>query len=101
MDWAIQTDDLAAFIASTKLKEIGPTIRERYNMQRPATRIGTSSLLVLGLQETNLGPQFDQAAEEALQGSSTALLPPHVKQLASDAFHQMISQKQDQSIVFM
>ena len=101
MDWALQTDDLAGFIATTKLKEISPTIKERYNMKRPTTRIGSHSLLVLELQDTNLGPQFDHASQEAIQGITTAVLPPHVKQLASDAFHQMISQQQDQSIVLM
>ena len=143
MDWELNTDDLASFIAKSKLKEVGTTIRERYNLKRPATKIGSSSLLVLGLQETNLGPQYDKASEELLRGSeqydrwseqnnraskevsraskevsraskevsraskevlegdTTAVLPPHVKQLASDAFYHMIYQKQDQSIVLM
>lgn len=107
MDWATQTDDVASFAASSKSFDILETLKERQSIARPAARIGSHNLVTMAAADhKQLSQQYALASQQAVaQGDATSVLapqlPPSVRQLASDAFYEMLERKQDQTFVFL
>lgn len=100
MDWATQTDDVALYLSQNKDTDVTHTLQERFAVQRSATFIGSNNLLVLGSQDGN-GQKYAAVSEQKFVDDNVNPLAPHVLQIASDAFNQMINKKQDQTVFFM
>jgi chitin synthase len=98
MDWATQTDDLSVHIAQSQDDAIDNVMIERFHIQRPTSFIGPQVLVTLATVETGLSNQYAKQSEQNMTGDTTNTLPPHVIQLASDAFLQMVAKQQDQTI---
>ncbi|KAJ3309903.1 hypothetical protein HDV04_005533 [Boothiomyces sp. JEL0838] len=100
MDWATQTDDVALYLSQNKDTDVTHTLQERFAVQRSATFIGSNNLLVLGSQDGN-GQKYAAVSEQKFVDDNVNPLAPHVLQIASDAFNQMINKKQDQTVFFI
>ncbi|KAJ2992661.1 hypothetical protein HDV02_002946 [Globomyces sp. JEL0801] len=97
MDWASQTDDLAAYFAQSNDDNLLHVLNERLTLQRSATYIGNNTLLVLALNDNGLNNQY--AASSELDDAPP--LPPHILQVTSNAFQEMLRQKQDQTLFLL
>jgi myosin heavy subunit len=101
MDWATQTDNIALHLSQNKDDDIVHILQERYTLQRPVTFIGNDSCVVLGLHETGLSNQYAAHAEQQMSGDTVHILPPHILQVASESFNEMVHNQQNQTILFL
>ncbi|EGF82537.1 hypothetical protein BATDEDRAFT_34502 [Batrachochytrium dendrobatidis JAM81] len=125
MDWATQSDDLAALLAQETTSAVANnssppaaetlivhTLEQRCLLQRPYTYVGANVLLSVGAAAGSnnavggvgsLSAQYDRAAETAISTTdddTLSPLPPHTMQLASTVFYQMLVHQENQSVVF-
>ncbi len=108
MDWASESNDLATYLSSTdtgtSADSLVQVLQQRSTIGRQFTWVGGDTLLALGLSSPTVSPSLVEAYSQPQDRSSTELeshLPPHLLQLATSAFSQMLLQRQDQTLLVM
>lgn len=105
MDWVSQSDDLAYFLTQQKeLPKFAQTLQQRFAVGRSYTWIGQGTLLSLGAHSSTVDAKtsslYKKYGEELYSLEDPCSVPPHVLQLASTVFNDMLHSKQNQSVVF-
>jgi chitin synthase len=86
-----QSDDLG--LANQPLAAV---LKQRIQQGKKYAKIGTFTLLSA---ESELGQESKEYALNSTVNAQSLRLPCHIHQLTGDAFYQMVSQKQDQTIL--
>ena len=101
MDWLTATDDIAQFL-SQEQAEIGPILQRRHGMGRTYAWMGQGNLVALGSDSAQQDPKmYKAAAEQAHSQEQAPHVAPHILEVASLAFTDLLYTKRDQSVVFM
>ena len=113
MDWATQVDDLAVMLSQdpsgpSSAESLVHILQQRFSIGRPFTWVGQDTLLSIGANNTSLSQwegfssQYGTAAETSITTTdeNATFLPPHILQLASTMFYEMLYHQQDQTVVF-
>jgi myosin heavy subunit len=100
MEYIDQSNDLVKLYDQNKEIDIAKVLQDRYRNGRYATKCGCNILVVTGEQKAD-SDAYSAAGQQKQESNEYPELPPHILQVASDAFYKMIAQNQDQTVFFL
>ena len=88
------SDDL-----STCNQSISNLLKLRFQQNRQYAKSGGTALISTTLEIQQQSKEYQQNSMSYLENAQIPKLPPHIHQLTTEAFLQMVTQKQDQTIL--